>query len=335
MHICIPIEFQPHGGGYYFLQNFERYLQAKGHGVHKRVEDHCDVLFTNHWMTPRRQILRAIRHNREVRIVQRIDGAAQDYGRHPEADWRQRAVNKLADLTIFQSEYCRYSTREKFPVIGQDGPVVHNPVDLDLFTPEGDTRSFPQKTLVAGVTWSQNPHKGSASIYEVAGANPDVGFVLCGNYPDAPDLPNIHALGVLSRADLSVVLRSCHTLLTFSRNEACPNHVLEALASGLPVLYLDSGAMAEVIGEAGQPITVDTFGGQLDALMADHNRLSQKARARAETMFDPEMIFSRYMEEFQAALDRPTRFPRWRRSAWAWLDRALKPLRSLGTGSRG
>ena len=335
MHICIPIEFQPHGGGHYFLQSFERYLRDKGHGVHKRVEARSDLLFTNHWMTPRREILRAIRHNPEVRIVQRIDGAAQDYGRHPEADQRQRAVNRLADLTIFQSEYCRYSTRKKFPVIQQDGPVIHNPVDLELFSPEGDRRSFPHKILVAGVTWSQNPHKGSASIYEVAAAHPDVGFVLCGNYPDAPDLPNIHALGVLNRTDLSVVLRSCNALLTFSRNEACPNHVLEALASGLPVLHIDSGAMTEVIGEAGLPVTIETFRSQLDALMLDHKRLTTHARTRAETLFVPNEIFARYMAELQGSLDRPTRLPFWQRNALAWLDPVLNPLRSLGFGSDG
>lgn len=335
MRICIPIEFQPHGGGFYFLQHFEHYLQEKGHSVHKQIDASYELLFTNHWMVSRREILRAIRRNPELRVVQRIDGAAQDYGRHPEADWRQRAVNKLADLTIFQSEYCRYSTREKFPVIGQDGPVIHNPVDLALFTPKGAQRKFPQEVLVAAVTWSQNPRKGSASVYAVAAANPAVGFVLCGNYPDAPKLPNIHALGLLSREDLASVLRSCHALVTFSQNEACPNHVLEALASGLPVLHLDSGAMAEVIGEAGLPVTVNSFGSQLDALMADHEQFSHKARARAEAMFNPDTIFARYVAELQAVLARPTRLPRWRRMALAWLECALKPLRSLGIGSHG
>lgn len=335
MHICIPIEFQPQGGGYYFLQNFKRYLHDSGHVVHKQIDAHYDLLFTNHWMVPRGAILRAVRHNPRVRIVQRIDGAAQDYGRDPEADRRQRAVNQLADLTIFQSEYCRYSTREKFPVIRQDGPVIHNPVDLEVFTPQGATRTFPHKILVAAVTWSQNPLKGSASVYEVAAANPGVGFVLCGNYPDAPDLPNLHVLGLQGREDLAAVLRSCQALLTFSQNEACPNHVLEAMASGLPVLYIDSGAMAEVIGAAGLPVTEETFRRQLDALMADHAHLSAAARARAEAMFNPEVVFGRYMAELQNALSRPTRLPRWQRAALAWLDRLFRPLRSLGIGTRG
>ena len=197
MKICIPIEFRSQGGGFYFLNAFTRHLAEAGWEILSDVKTTYDVLFTNHWMVPRSEILRAIRFNPQVRVVQRIDGAAQDYGRNPESDQRQRAVNLLADLTIFQSEYCRFSTREKYPVILQDGPVIHNPVDIGLFNPAGHKRPFETpKDLVACVTWSTNPMKGAASIYEVASSNPTLGFVLCGQYPDAPDLPNIFLLGV-------------------------------------------------------------------------------------------------------------------------------------------
>jgi len=301
MRVCIPIEFKAHGGGFYFLQAFEGFLLGEGHFVTRQVTDQYDVLFTNHWMTPRREIVRAFRFNPNVRIVQRVDGAAQDYGRNPEADRRQRSVNSLADLTIFQSEYCRYSTREKFGVIHEDGPVIHNPVDLKLFSVTGPRRLFQTyKDLIACVTWSTNSMKGSASIYAVASSNPDIGFVLCGRFPDSPDLPNIFRLGALSRNELATVLRSCKIMLTFSRNEACPNHVLEALASGLPVLYDDSGAMREVIGECGLPVTIENFHDQYVKISEQLKLYSEKARQRAELLFSPSKIFPKYMEFISA-----------------------------------
>ena len=137
--VCIPIAFQPQGGGFYFLQAFRDYLNAHGHPVCADVTDTYDVLFTSHWLVPRRTLLKGLRRNPAARIVQRIDGAAEDYGRDPEADRRQRAVNRVADLTIFQSEYAKRATRERFRIIEQDGPVLHNPVDVTRFTPDGRT----------------------------------------------------------------------------------------------------------------------------------------------------------------------------------------------------
>ena len=306
LKVCIPIEFRAHGGGFYFLQAFENYLLANHHSITRAISDSYDLLFTNHWMVSRREVVKAFQYNPQVRIVQRIDGAAQDYGRNPEADQRQRTVNLLADLTIFQSEYCRYSTMKKFHVIINDGPVIYNPVDLELFNPVGPRRTFgPHRDLVACVTWSTNPMKGAASIYAVALENPEVAFILCGQYDDAPDLPNVYRLGVLERQELARVLRACTAMLTFSQNEACPNHVLEGLASGLPILYHDSGAMREVIGGCGLPVTVPTFAAQFAKMKSMADQLSKDARKRAETLFNPRDVFGRYAKFLFMVLDSP------------------------------
>ena len=332
--VCIPIEFAAHGGGFYFLQSLVAYFESIGWQVTDKLSDKYDLLFTNHWMVSRREILEAVRHNPQLRIVQRIDGAAKDYGREDDADIRQRAVNKLADLTIFQSAYCHFSTREKFPVIEQNGPIIHNPVDVELFNPEGPQRSFPHEQLVASVSWSVNPLKGAAQVYAVAKANPDVGFILAGNFPDAPDLPNVHVLGVMDREELATVLRSCDALLTFSQNEACPNHVLEALASGLPVLYTDSGAMAEVIGEAGLAVSVENFPEQLEKVLADKENYSQQARQRAIEHFHPEVIFPQYIEYIQQALQNPTKTPVVWRLLLAWFDWSIQKINWFFSGIR-
>ena len=317
MRVCIPIDFKPEGGGQYFLQQFRAFLDSHSHSWTPRVTDRCDVLFTNHWLVPLGVILRAVRHNPHIRIVQRIDGSASDYGRVGDADQRQHEVNRLADLTVFQSEYCRWSTREKFPVILQDGPVIHNPVDLRQFTPDGPRMDWAEGTRIVAVSWSTNPRKGASSLFEVARRHPHVTFYLCGRLADAPDLPNLQKLGVLDRDRLSIALRSCHALLTFSENEACPNHVLEAMASGLPVLYFDSGAMREVIGECGLAVTVETFGAQLRQMAGDWPGWSHRSRQRAVERFDPEHIFARYLSVIDGARTAAPAVPVQTRFLWA------------------
>jgi glycosyltransferase involved in cell wall biosynthesis len=318
MQICIPIEFKAEGGGFYFLQMFEDFLEDRGWKITRDVKSRFDVLFTNHWMTSRRQILRAIRYNPRVRIVQRIDGVAKDYGRDPEADLRQSAVNKLADLTIFQSQYARYAAMEKFPVIGQDGPIIHNPVDVDTFSPNGEKLKGSQDEQVICVSWSSNPYKGAAKIYAVAAANPDINFLLCGNFPDAPVARNLHKVGVLNRSNLAAAYRSCRVLLTFSRNEACPNHVLEALASGLPVLFEDSGATSELVGEYGAPVTEDNFPDQFRKVIKNWPDLSAGARKVAVEKFHPEVVFPKYLGTMEKALLAPTHVSLLPRSLMAW-----------------
>ena len=308
--MCIPIELPEHGGGgFRFLRNFEAYLDAHEIPRTRRLGDGARVLLANSWQVPWTRVLRAAWVRPDVTVVHRIDGAAQDYGRDPAADRAQERVNRVADITIFQSRYCRYSTREKFRVIGQDGPVIHNPVDVDLFRPDGPRAELPpwDGPRIAAITWSTNPRKGVASMYRVARLFPEAQFVFCGRYDDAPDLPNVVRLGVLDASALATTIRSCHVFATFAENEACPNVILEALATGLPVLYRDSGAAAELVDDCGVPVTEESFGQALADIMMHREELSWRARRRAVTRFDPSRTFASYLEHIRDALHPPTR----------------------------
>lgn len=302
---CIPIEPPPvGGGGFRFLSNLEAYLDRKRIRWTRRARDGSDVLFTNAWHVPVRTVLIAAAANPRVTVVHRVDGAAADYGRNPAADRAQSRVDRLADLTIFQSEYCRYSTRQKYPVISHDGPIIHNPVDLSAFDPEGEREALPSSRgpRVCAVTWSTNPRKGAASIYRLARSLPDVQFVLCGRYEDAPALPNVVRTGVLTTPALARVLRACDAFVTFAENEACPNVVLEAMASGLPVLYKDSGAARELVGDCGEAVDVTSFEASLAHVMARRGELSRQARRRTVDLFAPERAFELYLGAIAHAL---------------------------------
>ena len=319
---CFPIRIpKVGGGGFRFLSAFKCYLRDHGFKVTESVLERYEVLFLNSWQTSSVMLLAALLRNPVARVVHRIDGSAQDYGRDSQSDRIQAQVNRVADVTIFQSAYCRFSTREKFKVIGGDGPIIHNPVDLDTFLPVGQRRDLPEGVRIASCTWSTNAMKGSSDIYEVARLNPNVQFILCGRYPDAPELPNLHRLGVLSTKELAATYRSCHAFLTFARNEACPNVVLEALASGLPVLYYPSGSAPEVVGECGLPVQIKNFRQQLKRIMDDRLELACAARERAETLFNPDYVFERYLDVILTAKIRTQRFPS-----------ALRVLSLIGTG---
>ena len=305
LKLCIPIGDRPRGGMYSFLSNMRNYLAQHDIPVTDDVADDYDVLFVNSFMVPYNVIKEAKTRLSRLRVIQRVDGSARDYGRTDDADARQARVNTLADLTIFQSQYGKYATTCKFKIISQDGPIIYNPVDIHSFRPDGQRLELPGQLKVCHVTFSTNPRKGAPSLYAVAQYHPDVDFILIGQYKDPPPLGNIHLLGRLDRETLPKALRACDVFVTFSENEACPNTVLEALASGLPVLFRDSGGTPELVGECGLPVTVDNFRQQLEAVLKRHDELSKAARERAVQHFSPDHIFPQYLEAIAQAQRRP------------------------------
>lgn len=301
MRICIPIPDRSMGGMYTFLRNFRAYLSAKNISITDDITDEYNVLFVNSFMVGFKAVFRAKRRMPKLVVVHRVDGSTRDYGRYDDADKRQARLNLLSDLTIFQSAYSKYSTRQKYKVIAQDGPIIYNPVDTQLFCSEGPHQPLPGTIRVYNASFSTNLKKGTWQISTLAEANPDIDFILCGQYPELPDLPNIHKLGHLQHKDLSSVIRSCDVALHLAVNDPCPNVVLEALASGLPVLYKDSGGSPELVQDCGYPVTVETFRPQLEALLKQRVKLAAMSRNRAITCFAPEIIFPAYLGAIEQA----------------------------------
>jgi glycosyltransferase involved in cell wall biosynthesis len=290
---------------YSFIQNFTSYMESHGIPHTDDINESYDILFVNSFMVAYNLIKSVKKRRGEVRVVQRVNGSGRDYGRRDDADIRQARVNMLTDLTVFQSHYSVHSTTEKFRVISQEGPIIYNAVDTNMFSPDGEKLDLPYRVRVCHVTFSANPKKGLGSVYAVAAANPEIDFILCGAHDDSRQLPNIHPQGFVQRNELPRVMRSCDLLLFFSENESCSNVVLEGLASGLPVLYKDSGGTSELVGDCGLPVEVDNFQRQMEEVLAHKEELSKAARARAVEHFSPEVIFPQYIEAMELTERRP------------------------------
>jgi glycosyltransferase involved in cell wall biosynthesis len=291
---------------YTFARGLAAYLSSAGVRVTRDIRDEYDILFVNSWAVPFEDVENAKRQRPDVRVVQRVDGSSQDYGGYRHGDRLQARVNLLADLTIFQSAYSKYSTREKYRVIAQDGPIIFNPADLATFTPDGPRLGFePGRLRVACASWSLNPGKGTHALDRLAADLPTIDFVLCGRFEGIAMRPNVIRLGHLPPVRMAEAFRSCDVFLNLSLNDPAPNVVIEALASGLPVLYLPSGGVGELVGPAGLAIAQDDVRGGLAAIMRDHDALARQARLRAETIFAPGEIFGQYLNAMRTAPRQP------------------------------
>jgi len=88
--------------------------------------------------------------------------------------------------------------------------------------------------------------------------------------------------------------------------------VLEAMATGLPVLFKDSGGTRELVGGGGVAVDEASFRPQLDAVLANGAKMSGQARSRAEQYFAMDVILARYLRAIKGsqrqALPTPIQF---------------------------
>lgn len=154
--------------------------------------------------------------------------------------------------------------------------VIHNGVDTERFRPPtGDDKvrmraqfGIDQEDVVLATVASLKPVKRidlllAASAGLVRGRR-DVRLLLVGEGPDRGRLQSIAGqLGIEDRVifagirdDVDSVLRMCDALVLSSRTEAFPTVVLEAMATGLPVVTTDVGSVRDMVEDGGNAFVV-------------------------------------------------------------------------------
>jgi glycosyltransferase involved in cell wall biosynthesis len=176
---------------------------------------------------------------------------------------------------------------------------VPNVVDLDRFHPGPSRRGDgPLRVLTVG---RLSRDKGTWDLLQVAeAAGPGIEFRLCGTGESAAEEEALRAeaagaglgervrfLGVLRGEDLAAEYRAADVFLLPTYAEIFPSVVLEALASGLPVVTTDVPVIPEMFDEGVQgfrfaPGDVDGMTGALRGLAADPALCARQGSAARE-----------------------------------------------------
>lgn len=185
-------------------------------------------------------------------MVHRVDGPLGAYrGFDDGEDARIAAVNaELADATVFQSRYSAEASRER-GLAFREPTVVPNAVDPAIFHPPAVRRPRGSRLRLVSTSWSPNPRKGGPT-YRWLGERLDADrfeYTFVGQSSEA--LPGVRTLPPLPSRELADVLRHHDVFVTASIDDPCSNALLEALACGLPALFVESGGHRELVGEAG------------------------------------------------------------------------------------
>ena len=161
---------------------------------------------------------------------------------------------------------------EVFARHGMAGRIVANIIDLERFHPAATPPALsPGPHLV--VARNLEPIYGNDVALEafarVLGRFPGARLSVAGSGPEAAALAalaqslgvaaQVHFSGRLNREQMAVLYRDAHLMLNASRVDNMPNAVLEALASGLPVVSTRAGGIPFMVkdGHTAMLVAVD------------------------------------------------------------------------------
>tara|TARA_A100001515_G_scaffold127136_2_gene112742 strand:- start:356 stop:1279 length:924 start_codon:yes stop_codon:yes gene_type:complete len=234
----------PWGGGNKTLSSLCEKLVSLGHVLTFDLQDDCEIIFC---FDPRRSnngydYEHFLRHKRKfgTKIIHRVG----DVGSHskPELTRLLRATLPNADRVIFTSlwakEYLQYHKK--------NGTVIENGALTQFYKHRKKTSTKDQKIKIVTHHWSDNEKKGF-DVYSTLGQLVHkeildcIEFTYIGRYSSNFSSTGINVIEPKDKLELSKILPAYDIYLTASVEEAGANHVLEAMACGLPILYRETG----------------------------------------------------------------------------------------------
>lgn len=264
------------GGGNTFARNFARWLRGRPIKLVRRLEEADRAIILAHQSDPN-ELGKA--RNAGTRIVHRLD---EDFDQNdsPHRVLKHAKIlelNKLADVTVFQSVFCKENI---YPHLQpKNYQVIYNGADRHLF--KAGKRPG---TAIGHVTWSAGAKKRLDLLYEFISKNPQERFLLVGRHASSPypfaRLPNVELLGSQPHFRLPAIYRKMKMLLMPSERDPCPNVVVEAISCGVPVCYNPSGGVPELVKDCGVEL------GRFDVIVGNLNVYRHRCLKRHDLDFN-------------------------------------------------
>tara|TARA_Y100000310_G_scaffold308073_1_gene350808 strand:- start:9021 stop:9944 length:924 start_codon:yes stop_codon:yes gene_type:complete len=254
-----PVE-GPWGGGNHIVTNLVNRLVKLGHQVVFRLEDKIDIIFCfdprpNNYGEEYKHFIN-YKNRYGTKIIQRVG----DLGTHGKPK-----LTKLVKWSILNSDHLIFPSEWAKKYIGYEAEnysVIHN-APLEIFYKYRNFNIEQTREQINLIThhWSINPKKGF-SFYQQLDEfvdNKKISFTYIGRTPKNFSFRNAtHIPANGSKAFLAKKLAQSDIYVTASQEEAGANHVLEALAAGIPILYhKKGGSIIEYCNEYGLPF--DSF----------------------------------------------------------------------------
>ena len=330
MKVCIPIERTTSGGPLTFFHKFSQELNKRNIQVTQTLTDDSDIVLAIMYAPV--SLLREAKR-KKLPIVQRLDGVY--YPAVAPLRWlllnypRWVTYRFFANSIIFQSEFSQLSCRRFLGKPRCPTALIYNGVNLQKFYPDRPSKKItPGRTIFSLLSSFRQPFEILTVLNtfdRLKKSEPDIELAVAGHFSRStkhiPETrPDIHWLGLVPNEALPNNYRASELLLSAKLRAPCPNIVIEAMSSGLPIACFDSGAHKELLGEnagicAPLQLKGDVFAhyipnnGDIEQLteaakniLKNRPHYSLSARKRTETHFSLSQMVDKYLEVFENTL---------------------------------
>lgn len=277
------------------------------------------------WLPRDLRPLLALARRRRIPVVVNQDGVGYPGWageRTEEVNRPLRHALRAADHVLYQSAFSKRSADLFLGEPVGEWEVLPNCADVSHFTPaERPPAKGPVLLLGGDQTQAYRIELALETLRALLPLEPDAELLVTGRLV-TPLMPlvnrlglagRVHVVGEYAQRDAPAVFRRAHLLLHTKVNDPCPTLVVEAMATGLPVVYPCSGGTPELVGdEAGigvphddsferdTPPSPEAMAEAVESVLADLPRYAAAARARAVERFALEPWLERHAELFRA-----------------------------------
>lgn len=281
----------PWGGGNRFVANLTAALETRGdvvtsklHGPGTDIVLMIDPRWRNPAVTfgPGAMLRHVTWHDPETIVLHRINECDERKGTRG-MNQRLRRANYVADHTVFVAEWMRRDISVWDDKNDTNSSVILNGADPNTFHARGHTPWSGEGPLkLVTHHWGGNWMKGFDTYQRIDEllATPEwrdrIAFTYIGNLPSGFTFKNANYLPPRDGDALADALRDQHAYVTGSINEPGSNHQNEGALCGLPVLFLESGALPEYCTGYGISFTPTTFDSALEQMLRDYPIYAEK-----------------------------------------------------------
>jgi len=288
------IQSGPWGGGNRFVANLKAALEARGDVVTPTLagkDTDLILMIDPRWRNPAVSfgpgaILRHLAwRDPGTIVVHRINECDERKGTRGMNNRLKRA-NYAADHTVFVAEWMRRDIAVWHDKTSENSSVILNGADPVTFHARGHVPWSGDGPLrLVTHHWGGNWMKGFDTYQRIDEllAMPEwrdkISFTYIGNLPSGFHFRNADYIPPLDGDALADALRSHHVYVTGSINEPGSNHQNEGALCGLPVLYLESGALPEYCAGFGIGFKQPGFDDALARMVRDYASLTDRMAA--------------------------------------------------------
>lgn len=245
-----------------------------------------------------------------------------------ESNKKLKLVLDQADFIIYQSHFCCLGAEHFLSPPNVPHEILHNPVDTNLFKPIPLSDKPLETTLILGGNqYERYRFELAVQAFGLAAKTlRNAKLLVTGQLWDSSRNTQVEArryisnlglrekvvlTGTYTQEDLPKIFAESHILLHTKSNDPCPTIVIEALAAGIPVVYLANGGTPELVGNGGIGVPAKASWEQIELpdphLLSEavlkiteaYSHYSQAARQRAVDLFSLEKFIEAHRRIFE------------------------------------